>query len=284
MPQVIRPDASTTRTPPTGHSLPAIRGQTTMHGCMDEVAPVAADYTECGLGSVGDVLVVGLGDPTTTPAHDRNHVVAFCASKDASGGAAIAMVCELRQGYNSEGDTTSTTTLDGALTATATSVAVVDGSVFAVNDVIRVEGERMLITAISVNTLTVTRGVQGTVAVAHITGLTVFDINEGLLVASFVGANIPSTVDTYFRYRLTDTEAARITDYTDLQLRFLTLNARGGAPRACRLHWAGCALPNIGDRNEDSNLTPEETRRKHIGLGVVQESDGRTTGSTIRPF
>ena len=210
MPQIIRPDASTTRVPPSSHNfVPAVRGQATMHGCMDEAAPIAADYTECLPGSIDDVLVVGLGDPTTTPTSDFNHIIRFCASKDASGGASVGFICELRQAYVSES-------------------------------------------------------------------------SLGTLVASFAGDNIPSTVDTYFRYRLTEAEAALITDYTDLQLRFRSANARGGAPRSCRLHWAECQLPTAGERATDLHLTAEELQRQDKGQDVTQASDRRTTGSTSR--
>ena len=92
MPQTIRPDASTTRTQATLSPLPAVRGQTTMSGCMDEPHPAGADYTECGLGSVGDVLVVGLGNPSPTPGHDFNHIIRVCGSKRSSGGSAVGLV------------------------------------------------------------------------------------------------------------------------------------------------------------------------------------------------
>ena len=211
MPQAIRPNDSTTRTPPAGRNLPAIVGQTTMHGCMDETTPVAADYVQCQAGSIGDALVVELGSPSPTPGNDFNHIIGVCASKDSADGAAVGLVCELRQSYVSESDL-------------------------------------------------------------------------GTLIATVVCANVPATVDTYYRYRLTSTEAALITDYTALQLRFTTINGRGGAPRACRLHWGGVQLPDASDPSADAHFTPEELRRKGLGLAIVQESDRRSTGSTTRPF
>ncbi len=48
-----------------------------------------------------------------------------------------------------------------------TTLAVTDGTIFTVGDVIEVEGEQQLITGISSNTLTVTRGYGGTLAAAH---------------------------------------------------------------------------------------------------------------------
>ena len=210
MPQIIRPDASTTRTAPGRHgNVPSVRGQSTMHGCMSSTGPASADRTECLAGSVGDVLVVGLGNPGTTPDNDYNHILRVCASKDASGGAAVGFLCELRQGYASE-------------------------------------------------------------------------TSLGTLIASLVCADAPATVDNYYRYRLTVAEAALITDYTDLHLRFVSTNARGGAPRSARLHWAEVELPNLGDGASDQHFSSEELRRKERGLAVTQESDRRTTGSTSR--
>ena len=60
------------------------------------------------------------------------------------------------------------TALSAELTNVATSVSVDDGSIFRVNDVITIPatGENMLVTAISNNTLTVTRGYGGVAAAA----------------------------------------------------------------------------------------------------------------------
>ena len=228
MPQIIRPDADTTRlarrhlgqTRDSSAALeslpyvdsgqtPSLRGTTSMNAIMSGTAPVSANYIDCPLGSYGDVFVVGLGNPETTPNDDYNHIIRVVASKDSSGGAAVGVVCELRQGYTSE-------------------------------------------------------------------------TSLGTLIASFVCTDAPATVDTYYRYRLTTTEAALITDYTDLQLRFVTLNARGGAPRTLRLHWAEVELPNVSDGARDQHLSSEELRRKERGLAVTQESDRQTTGSTSR--
>ena len=62
-------------------------------------------------------------------------------------------------------DVTSLTTLDGAISNTgATSVPVADASSLSVDDIIKVGSEAMRVTAISTNTLTVTRGWHGTTA------------------------------------------------------------------------------------------------------------------------
>ena len=176
---------------------------------MDELNPVSTDYTESLPGSTGDVFVVGLGDPTTTPAYDVNHIIRVCGSKNASGGANVGFLCELRQSYVSETDL-------------------------------------------------------------------------GTIIASFVCAELPSTVDTFYRYRLPTTEAGLITDYTALSLRFVSTNARGGAPRSCRLHWAEVEVPTNSETNESTGLSREEFRRKLVGISINQESDRRTTGSTSR--
>ena len=65
------------------------------------------------------------------------------------------------------------TTLAEALDGSETGVDVADASSLAVNDVITVDSEKMLITAISTNTLTVTREVSGTSAAIHSDGATV---------------------------------------------------------------------------------------------------------------
>ena len=68
-------------------------------------------------------------------------------------------------------DTNSTTVLDGnvadADTGDTTVVNVVSGAVFEVGQNLKVDSEEMTITSISSNALTVTRGANGTDAVAH---------------------------------------------------------------------------------------------------------------------
>ena len=214
MPQIIRPDADTTRTGSSTHGNQlAIRGQTTMFGCMDDPAAVAADYAECPAGSRGgDVMVVGLGNPGTTPTSDYNHIIGVGLSKDSSGGAAVGMVCELRQSYVSETDL-------------------------------------------------------------------------GTLVCTFSCRDVPAVAgDGYYRYRLTNDEAELITDYTALSLRFVSFNGRGGAPRACRLHWAAMECPSATDAADDRGHTVEESRRARLGLDLVQESDRQAAASANRPI
>ncbi len=61
------------------------------------------------------------------------------------------------------------TDINGALVdTTGTSVTVDDGTIFVVNDLIQVDSEIMLVTAIATNVLTVTRGYFGTTAATHL--------------------------------------------------------------------------------------------------------------------
>lgn len=65
-------------------------------------------------------------------------------------------------------------TLNGAITTTtATSVPVTSGTLFAAGQIIRVDNELMLVTAAVTNTLTVTRGWNGSTAATHLTLATV---------------------------------------------------------------------------------------------------------------
>jgi hypothetical protein len=87
-------------------------------------------------------------------------------------------------------------TLDGALTDSATSVDVVNAASFPTSGdfVINVEGELMLVTAVASNTFTVTRGAESTAAVSHPTGATV----KNVLTADMIGTIGPS--DTGWHY------------------------------------------------------------------------------------
>lgn len=65
-------------------------------------------------------------------------------------------------------------TLDGAIDDTQTDITVTDGSVFAVDDILMIAQEQMLITAIAGDVLTVTRGYDGTTAAAQADGSTIY--------------------------------------------------------------------------------------------------------------
>ena len=87
---------------------------------------------------------------------------------------------------------------------------------------------------------------------------------------------VPDSATTY-RYRLTDAEAARITDYTDLQFRFLMKKGGSGSGvRLCRVYWARLELPNAGDSNADNQLTSREQllQQRGVSLGGIMETIG----------
>ena len=80
-------------------------------------------------------------------------------------------------------DVTSLTTLDGAISSTgATSVPVADASSLSVDDIIKVGSEAMRVTAISTNTLTVTRGWHGTTAATASDEATVSNYDDNGLI------------------------------------------------------------------------------------------------------
>jgi len=87
------------------------------------------------------------------------------ASFAANGGYQLTKISDSR--YNLSQVRDSGTTTSANLSASATTLAVADGTKFAAGDVIQVEDELMLVTATSSNDLTVTRGHAGTTAAAH---------------------------------------------------------------------------------------------------------------------
>merc|ERR1711959_125835 len=87
------------------------------------------------------------------------------ASFAANGDYTLTKISDSR--YNLSQVRDSGTTTSANLSASATTLAVADGTKFAAGDVIQVEDELMLVTATSSNDLTVTRGHAGTTAAAH---------------------------------------------------------------------------------------------------------------------
>jgi len=81
-------------------------------------------------------------------------------------------VTEVTHSFDQEGVplVTISSTLTASVEAVTTSISVADGSVFAVDQTIRIDAEEMLIESISGGTLTVTRGHNGTPAVSHVMG------------------------------------------------------------------------------------------------------------------
>ena len=70
-------------------------------------------------------------------------------------------------GYRQYKEDSSTDLNDASMTTTKTTVAVDDGTQFAIGQTIMIGDEQMLITNISTNNLTVTRALNGSTAVAH---------------------------------------------------------------------------------------------------------------------
>ena len=68
----------------------------------------------------------------------------------------------------------STANTDEAVDIIETAIDVTDGSVFGYGDIIKIDDEKMLITNISSNTITVKRGFLGTTTVTHNTGVDVY--------------------------------------------------------------------------------------------------------------
>lgn len=68
----------------------------------------------------------------------------------------------------------STANTDEAVDIIETAIDVTDGSVFGYGDIIKIDNEKMLITNISSNTITVKRGFLGTTSATHNTGVDVY--------------------------------------------------------------------------------------------------------------
>ena len=100
-------------------------------------------------------------------------------------------VVEVTVGFFSTTDSTASVT--AAIAPSDLTVAVDDETVFAPNDIIYIEDEQMTVTATAVNLLTVTRGVNGTTASAHPTGLVVYDLDANQSMS--VGINEPFKVE-----------------------------------------------------------------------------------------
>ena len=88
----------------------------------------------------------------------------------------------------------------GGISNADTTMGVTDGSIFDVGDVIQVESEFMLVTAISSNNLTVTRGYAGTTAATHADALPVYIVSNsrtGAEIEIQSLSRIPSAVTQY---------------------------------------------------------------------------------------
>ncbi|MFI5367190.1 MAG: hypothetical protein ACHQ4J_16390, partial [Candidatus Binatia bacterium] len=80
-------------------------------------------------------------------------------------------------------------TLSAAISATDNQIAVVDATGIHVGDTVQVDNEQMRVTAIAGNDLTVTRGVNGTTAVAHAAGTAGFEEEGGCQIGTQAGGS-----------------------------------------------------------------------------------------------
>ena len=81
------------------------------------------------------------------------------------------------------GDTISVTTTDAISSTTATTISVASGTALSPAQTILIDSEQFYITAISGNTLTVERGVNGTTAATHSSGVSVYKYDYPSLVS-----------------------------------------------------------------------------------------------------
>ena len=96
------------------------------------------------------------------------------------------------------------TTLASGCTDVATSISLLDGSSFPATGNFRVncEDEIMLVTARATNTLTVQRGMEGTTAAAHSTGVHISQVaTAGAVVELIDERTVPSKLFAYQNFR-----------------------------------------------------------------------------------
>ena len=114
-----------------------------------------------------------------------------------------------------------------ALNNSETGVDVDDGSVFVVNDAIRVDNEEMLITNISSNTLTVTRGQNGTSAATHNDNAAISKVPE-----NFTALNTARANWTVFYYLHKQKELLKVLEQTQKEGGFIfRFKANDGTPQ-----------------------------------------------------
>jgi len=106
------------------------------------------------------------------------------------------------QNYTDTNMAAASSTLDGGITAAATSILVAagHGSRFADGDFLLCESELMLCTGVATDTLTVQRGVFGTTAATHATATAIYNISgdlTGNLRTSVIDGNL-FTIDKYW--------------------------------------------------------------------------------------
>jgi hypothetical protein len=173
----------------TGTSIAASSGTAVLLGNSAAGTTVyggAFDNThETGSGTTGFLYVCGYHSTGTIPRLYQVSMASFtgtAATVDTPAGTAgtCSPVTEFLSAKTP-------TTLNGALTAAATSVPVTLATSIAVGDYIQVNSEIMKVTAIAANTLTVVRGQLGTVGAAHLTGAEVTDTPDWIFLSMTAG-------------------------------------------------------------------------------------------------
>lgn len=127
-------------------------------------------------------------------------------------------VVEITVGFFSTTNSGETVNNGGAIAPSDTTFTVTTGGTFTPNDIIYIEDEQMTVTNVAVDLLTVTRGDNGTSAVSHADGLTVFGLDATQSIS--VGINEPFKVELIpsqgAPFTITRTSPVEITAIMDL--------------------------------------------------------------------
>jgi len=167
---------------------------------------------------------------------DENNIVTLVRSADATGTAETepwwwsdwklgsgdsldsGEVVEITVGLFTTVDSTTTVNEGGTFAAGDTTLIVADGTQFSVGDDIYIESEQLAVTAIAVNTLTVTRGINGSSDVAHADLLPISIVNSQL--ATNLGLNMAFKLELIpsqgAPFTLTRTSPVELTPIMDL--------------------------------------------------------------------
>ena len=126
-----------------------------------------------------------------------------------------------------QSDGTTANLLAEALNNSETGINIDDGSVFSVNDTIRIDNEEMLITSISSNTLTVTRGQNGTNAATHSDNASITKVPE-----NFTLLNTARSGWTVFYYLNKQKDLLKVLEQTQKEGGFIfRFKANDGSPQ-----------------------------------------------------
>ena len=98
MSQFARPDADTV----VGNFVDDDDGATNIYTTIDEASASDTDYIKSPAAPSSEVVVFRLSD-VTDPVSSSNHVIRVRARNGVSGGQAVDLTAELRQGYTNEG-------------------------------------------------------------------------------------------------------------------------------------------------------------------------------------